>query len=60
MKDSEQNVFHNFKEPQGACNLIGVTGFICQREFKEDRLGICPIGVKELYESQLLDFRILC
>lgn len=38
-------------------NLTGVTGFICQREFKEARLGICPIGVKEWNESQLFDFR---
>lgn len=48
MQGSEQNVFQDFKEPKGSCSLIGITGFICQREFKEARLGICPKSVRYL------------
>ena len=48
MQGPEQNVFQDFKEPKGSCSLIGITGFICQREFKEARLGICPKSVRYL------------
>lgn len=59
MQGSEQNVFQDFKEPQGAYSLIGITGFICQREFKEARLRIYPESIKVPYKSQLFNFRIL-
>lgn len=48
MQGSEQNVFQDFKEHKVSYSLIGITGFICQQEFKEARLGICSKSVRYL------------